>query len=153
MPDGGVNAAQWAWMAIQQGWSAAKGLREFRNAGGHLADSTWRRLFSEIQHSAATITEKLGQSVNRVPVASEIQIWETVTARGYVQQVEVLIRDRATNEIISIPFSLTGKTLRSRNTALKAALDTYSPDSQSGEGQQILGAVYTGTYEMRPREA
>lgn len=152
MPDGGISPAQWAWMAIQEGWSATRGLREFRAAGGHLADSTWHRLYAEIKNSVATITEKLGQGIGRVPVASEIQIWETASAKGYIQQVEVLIRDRATNEIISIPFSLSGKTLRSRNTALKAALDTYRPDSVSGEGQQILGAVYTGTYEMRPKE-
>lgn len=153
MPDGGVNAAQWAWMAIQQGWSATRGLLEFRNAGGHLADRTWYRLYAEIKTSAATIAEKLGQGVSRVPTAGEIQIWETATAKGYIQQVEVLARDRTTGEVISIPFSLTGKTLRSRAAVIKEALSVYTGDNAGKYDQQILGAVYSGTYEARPKEA
>lgn len=146
-----MNPAQWVLLAIQKGWSATRGLAEFRSAGGHLATQTWHRLFAEIRQSIASIAETLGQSVGRVPVADEIKIWETTSAKGYIQQVEVLARDKATGEIISIPFSLTGRTLRSRNAAIKEALSVYGDEQAKRYDQQILGAVYTGTYEARPR--
>ena len=62
----------------------------------------------------------------------------------------MLARDRDTGEVISIPFSLTGRTLRSRHAVLKEALSIYSDDNAKRYNQQILGAVYTGTYEAVP---
>jgi len=150
MPTDGLSPAQWALMAVQEGWSANRGLSEYRAAGGHVANSTWYKLTAEIQVTLANRQGIYNEPLNRIPTADEIKTWTTSKARGYIQQVEVLVRDKVTGEIMSIPFSLTGRTLRSRTHVLNEALKVYDPNSQSGQGQQQLGAVYTGTYEAIP---
>jgi hypothetical protein len=87
------------------------------------------------------------------PVAGEISTWTTAKAKGFIQQVEVLVRDRASGEIVSVPFSLQGRSLVSRRSAIKAALSVYSDENAVKYDQQILGAVYTGTYQAIPAVA
>lgn len=148
-----LNAAQWALLAVQEGWSATAGLDRYRAEGGHMANQTWYRLYGEIQGSVADRSDVMNQPLNLRPVASEIKTWSTKNATGYVQQVEVLVRERATGQIISVPFSVTGRSLVSRANALQQALDVYSDDNAKKYNQQVLGAVYTGTYQAVPQGA
>ena len=150
MPTENLGVAHAALAAIQAGQSAREGLANYRASGGHVANETWFRVTAELQTNLAAREGIYSEPVGRIPIASEIQRWTTQKARGYVQQVEVLARDRATGEVISIPYSLTGKTLHSRNYAIRQALDVYKRDTPSGEGQQILGAIYSGTFEAVP---
>ncbi|SRR5713101_1773499 len=150
MPTENLSVAQWALAAIQEGRTARQGLNDFRQAGGHVANDTWYRVTAELQANLANREGIYNEPVNRIPTASEIQHWTTQKAKGYVQQVEVIARDRTTGEILSLPYSLTGKTLRSRNYAINQALSIYKQDTPSGENQQILGAIYSGTYYASP---
>lgn len=145
-----VSAAQFALDAILQGYSARAGLSAFREAGGHVASQTWFKLTGELQASLADREGIYNEPTHLRPVASEIRTWTTAKARGYIQQVEVLVRDKGSGEIISVPFSVHGRTLVSRRVAMNQALDVYSDDNAERYGQQILGAIYTGTYEARP---
>lgn len=151
MPTNDLNAAQWALLSVQEGWSARQGLAAYREAGGRLANQSWYRLVGEIQSSLADREGIYDEPLNLRPVASEIRTWTTAKARGFIQQVEVLVRDRGTGQIISVPFSVQGKRLVSRRNAIQQALDVYSDDNAKRYNQQVLGAVYTGTYEARPR--
>jgi hypothetical protein len=144
------NAAQWALQSQLDGLSAREGLVQFREAGGHIASSTWFRAVGEVQAMLASREGIYNEPVNLRPVASEIQVWTTQKAKGFIQQVEVLVRERETGQIISVPFSVTGRTLVSRRNAIAQALDVYSDDNAKKYNQQVLGAVYTGTYEARP---
>jgi hypothetical protein len=146
-----LNAAQWALLAVTEGWSATAGLDRYRAEGGHMANQTWYRMFGEIQRTVADRGGTYNEPVNLRPVASEIKTWTTAKASGYIQQVEVLVRDRATGQIISVPFSVTGRSLVSRANALQQALDVYSDDNAKKYDQQVLGAVYTGTYQAVPK--
>ena len=153
MNDDSYNAAQWALASQLDGKSARQGLSDFRSAGGKIASQSWYHLVGEMQ---AMLSEREGiynEPVNLRPVASEIQAWETKKAKGYIQQVEVLVRERATGQIISVPFSVSGRALVSRRNAIQQALDVYSDENAEKYGQQILGAIYTGTYEARPEDA
>jgi hypothetical protein len=85
------------------------------------------------------------------PTAAEIQQWSTTNAKGYVQQVEVLVRERETNTVISVPYSSMGQILRSRQAVVREALGVYSDSNAQKYNQQILGAVYTGTYQAIPQ--
>lgn len=151
MATDGLSPAQWALLAVESGWSARAGLERFRAEGGHIRDATWNRLTAEIRSNISGRAVKYSEPVNRIPVAAEIKRWETTNARGYIQQVEVLVRDKATGLVMSRPFSLASKTLVSRNTALKKALETYGGDNEGNYPEVILGAVYSGTYQMVPR--
>src|SRR6266852_4702534 len=144
------SAAQWALHAIQQGWSAAAGLDRFRGEGGHVADRTWYRLTGELNRMLAEREGELNRPLNLRPTADEVRTWTTRKATGYIHQVEVLVRDRATGEIISVPYSATGRTLRSRQAVINEALSVYSDENARKYDQQILGAVYTGTYQAVP---
>lgn len=93
------------------------------------------------------------EPVDLVPAAEHIQTWTTSKARGFIQQVEVLARDKATGEIISVPFSVSGRSLVSRREAVNQALDVYTSDNAEKYDQAILGAVYTGTFEAVPQGA
>jgi|SRR5712692_4905683 len=148
----GLSPAQWALLAATEGRSATSGLARFRQEGGRIANQTWYRMFAEILHSISNRIGIYNEPVYRIPVASEIQRWETNKARGYIHQVEVIARDKITGEIISIPFSVSSRTLHTRNSVLKAALATYKEEGESGKNQKILGAIYSGTYEAVPRE-
>ena len=84
------------------------------------------------------------------PVASEIQTWTTQRARGYVQQVEVLVTERGTGQVVSVPYSAVGRNLRSRQAIIREALDLYSDDNARKYNQRVLGAVYSGTFQAVP---
>jgi hypothetical protein len=149
----GWTPPQFALEAILQGYSATAGLAAFREAGGRIANSTWYRLTGEMQKMLADKEGNYDEPVDLVPAAEHIQTWTTDKARGFIQQVEVLARDKATGEIISVPFSVSGRSLVSRRNAINQALDVYSSDSADKYEQIILGAVYTGTFEAIPKAA
>jgi hypothetical protein len=146
-----LNAAQWALLAVTEGWSATAGLDRYRAEGGHMANQTWYRLFGEIKSSIDNRASTYNEPVNLRPVAGEIRVWETKRATGYIQQVEVLVKPRGENEVISVPFAVSGRTLVSRANALKQALDVYTSDNAKKYNQQVLGAIYTGTYQAIPK--
>ncbi len=133
--------------AILAGQSASEGLRLFRQAGGRIADRTWYRLTGELQAMLARREGIYDEPLNRRPIATEIQTWEKWRGRGYIQQVEVLVRDRDTGEIISVPYSHMTRALVSRKQAIRHALTNITPEGTDGDKQQILGAVYSGTYQ------
>jgi len=145
-----LTAAQWALASQLDGKSARQGLLDYRAAGGKIASQTWFHLVGEVQAMLASREGIHNEPVNLRPVASEIQTWTTAKAKGYIQQVEVLVRERSTGQIISVPFSVSGRALVSRRNAISQALDVYSDDNAKKYDQQVLGAVYTGTYEARP---
>lgn len=151
MPTSDLNAAQWALLAVQEGQSAREGLAAYREAGGRIANQSWFRLTGEIQRALADREGIYDEPLNLRPVASEIRTWSTAKARGYIQQVEVLVREKNTGQIISVPFSVQGRALVSRRNAIKQALDVYSDDNAKKYEQQVLGAIYTGTYQAVPR--
>lgn len=143
--------ATWALQGVEAGLSARQALALFREAGGHVADATWFKVYSEV---AANISLREGiydEPTDLHPVAGEIQTWTTSKATGYVQQVEVLVRDRGTGEVISVPYSAMGRELQTRREVLNKALSVYSDDNAEKYNQQVLGAVYTGTYQAVPQ--
>jgi len=150
MPTEDLNAAQWALLSVQEGMSGRQGLAAYREAGGRLGTGSWYRLVGEIQRGLSDREGVYDEPLNLRPVASEIRTWTTSKARGYIQQVEVLVREKATGQIISVPFSVQGRSLVSRRNAIRQALDVYSDDNAKKYDQVVLGAVYTGTYEARP---
>jgi hypothetical protein len=147
-----IQPAQWALAGIESGWSATAGLDRFRAEGGRIANQTWFRLWTEINVAITNRSATYNEPLNLRPIAAEIKQWTTAKATGYVQQVEVLVREKATGQIISVPFSVTGRSLVSRRNAIQQALSIYSDDNAKKYNQQILGAVYSGTYEAVPSE-
>lgn len=147
MPTENLYPAQWALQSVLEGLSARQSLTQFRDAGGHVGNETWFKLRAEVEAAISNREGIYNEPLHLRPTANEIQQWSTVKASGYVQQVEVLVRERETGVIISIPYTSMNRQLRSRQNVVNEALDVYSDDNAKKYNQQVLGAVYSGTYE------
>lgn len=135
---------------VLEGISATRALNVFREAGGHVGNQSWYSLYGQMQAMAERLGAEFGRPQNQKPTANEIEQWATPKARGYVQQVEVLVREKGTNDVISVPYSSISTTLRTRQAIVAEALDVYSDVNAKKYNQTVLGAIYTGTFEMVP---
>jgi hypothetical protein len=138
--------------SILQGLSATQGLNWFRSIGGHVGNETWYQLRGQVEASIALREGIYNEPQHLRPTAQEIQTMQTKGARGYIQQVEVLVRAKGSTDVISVPYSSQGKTLRSRQAIVREAISVYGGENAKKYGQTVLGAVYTGTYELAPQE-
>lgn len=137
--------------AIREGQSATAALNAYRAAGGSTRTQTWYRAWGQVSASIADYSDELGRPQNRRPVAGEINAMTTRHASGYLQQAQVFMRDRETGEIVSKHFSLRGQGVISRNSLVDTAIDTYAGFADQYQ-MQVVGAIYTGTYELQPDE-
>lgn len=145
-------AANAALASILEGKTASAGLSWFRSIGGHIANQTWYHLRGQLEASIAAREGIYNEPQHLRPTAEQIHKWDTQTARGYIQQVEVLVHPKGSTEVISVPYSSQGKILRSRQAIIREALSIYGGENASKYEQRVLGAVYTGTYQLAPRE-
>ena len=153
MPDG-PELPVWAVLdSIATGQSASAGLAAYRAAGGEVRTQTWYRLHGEVQASLAGRIQEAAAPLNRRPTGEEVQTMSTTSAKGYLQQIEVLVRNRGTGEVEAKPFSVTGDQLISRGNAISQALDAFAGGVEEGSfEEQVLGAVHVGAYQMVPSE-
>lgn len=149
---GDADLPVWAVLdAIGSGQSASASLKGYRAAGGEVRTQTWYRLFGEVQGALGNRLSEASAPLHRRPAQEEVTQWSTRNAAGFLQQVEVLVRDRATGEVSARPFSVTGDQLRSRGSVISEALDVFAGGVEDGPyEEQILGAVHVGAYELVP---
>ena len=150
MPTDNPVPAQFALQSVLEGLSARVALAAFRAAGGHVASQTWFQLRGEMERMVSAREGIYSEPQHLVPTANEIQQWTTKNAKGYIQQVEVLVRERDTGTVISVPYSSISSSLRSRQSVVEEALNIYSDDNAKKYNQQVLGAVYSGTFQAVP---
>jgi hypothetical protein len=135
---------------VRDGISGRSGLSAFREAGGEIRDATWYRMISEARAAIAGREAAAGAPLDRRPVADEMTAWSTRQAQGFIQQVEVAVRDRDTGMVMMLPYSVKGAGLVTNQEAIDEALAHYTPEGTDGERQVILGAINVGTYRMTP---
>lgn len=149
---GDADLPVWAVLdALGNQQSASASLKAYRAAGGEVRTQTWYRLFGEVQGALGNRISEATAPLNRRPTAEETTTWSTRNAAGFLQQVEVLVRDRDTGEVSARPFSVTGPRLQSRGAVISQALDVFDSGVEEGSfSEQILGAVHVGAYELVP---
>lgn len=141
--------------AVKSGMSGRAGLAAFRAGGGKVADATWYRTMGEVRRSLSDSLDEASRPLNRRPTAAEITPITTPKQAGYIQQLSVFVRDKETGEVTSKPFTIRGRGLLTRQKAIAAAVEAFengvvgSPDQYD---EEILGAAYENTLELRPRE-
>lgn len=136
--------------SVRDGLSGRQGLNQYREGGGKIRDSTWYKLVGHAQEAMSKRQKEVTAPLDRRPTAEYLQHWPTKKKTGIAQQVEILARDRDTNELITIPYTRFGSTLVSRQSVIDDALSTITPEGTDGDRQQILGASYVGTYVATP---
>lgn len=133
----------------------AEGLRIARRLNPSLTDEEWRQAIAEARAILADKTSELSRPLNRRPVAGEYLPFRVKNPNGWIQQVEVYVRDLDTGVIEARPWSYKTETLRSRMNVIKEALNSFRAsiaDNPEKYREEVLTAGYTGTYQQVLRD-
>jgi hypothetical protein len=150
-PEGPGYAANFMRRLIEEGASAAEGLRRYRAAGGAIRTQVWYRSFGETARVLAEKGKVLAAPRTRRPAADEVTTWTTRRATGYIYQAEVQVRLRGTSEIFTTNFSFKSDRLVRYGAALDSILDAATSDIEQ-YGEIVLGGYMTGVYELQPEQ-
>lgn len=143
------NLAWSAVQAVKQGLSANKFLLALREAGVGVARATGLRLYAAAKSDLAAEGAEITRPLDRRPLAHEIQAYQAKVQTGFMQYVDVYVRDRATGEVFPVPYGVRSDVLLTRADVIATALDRYSVNAEKYE-QAVLGATYTSTYMYVP---
>lgn len=148
-----VGVLQQAIATVKAGISANQGLRNLQAAGAGVARATWLRTVAEVRRTLSDQLDEATRPLNRRPLPSEITPITTKTRTGFIQQVDVYVKNRDTGEVESRPFSWRGQVLITRQAAVNEALNAFN-DGVTGSpdrfNETIIGATYTGTLALNP---
>lgn len=148
MPE--FHAPGWVAAGIRDGLSATAALRVFRDAGGTIGNATWYALYAEQKAATANVIAETIAPLTAVPAAHEIIPWTTKRREGFVQTVDVYVREVGSSTVTTVPFMLSGDELMTRGDAITTALSQMQAAVDEGRYEEVvLGAVYTGTREMK----
>jgi hypothetical protein len=144
--------------AIRDGLSANAGYQRFqaeRHAAGEqgIRRETWLRLTGEVRAAQLAVSVEITRPQDRRPLKSEIQVMTSKTADGYMQYVDVYVRDKQTGLVEARPFTIAGDSLMTRADAVETAIERYAraiESDPSSYDEAILGAVYMNTYQLVP---
>lgn len=105
----------------------------------------------------AAIANQLGEAtrpLNRRPVAGEFTDLPSRVATGYLQYVNIYVRDAQTGVITERPWAVRTDTLMSRAAIINQALSRFEaavlPEG-TFEGEEVLDASYGGTARYVPQ--
>lgn len=145
-----AGVATWiAAQAAKAGKSANQAYEDLHAAGEGMRRATFLKLYASIQADLAQQAHEITQPLDIKPYASQIRAYDTKVQSGYMQYVDVYVRDQATGEVYSVPYGHRTDDLLTRADVIETALFNYSAHAES-YGQQILGATYTSTYLFVP---
>lgn len=133
----------------QEGVSANQAYREFREAGGQLRRATFLSAFRQVRQGETEPGTEVGRPLNAKPAASDVMHFETQTGTGYLQSVDVWVRDRETGEVYTVPASVQTDFLMRRADVVATVLEKYQANAER-YGEQVIGATYSTTYLMAP---
>jgi hypothetical protein len=114
----------------------------------------WSTAIGQARAALANRTEELTRPINRRPVAGEITPMQTKGPSGFLQQIEVYVRDNDTGLVDSRYYVVKTQTLRSRQFIIQEGLQRYQNAIDSNPQdypEEIVGAAYIGTHQMIPR--
>jgi hypothetical protein len=141
------------WAAIRtvkEGLSANEGLRLSRESGIGIRRQDWLTLVREVRTAIEAGTIETMQPLETRPFATEATPLHTVTATGFIQYIDVWVRDRETGEVRIRPYAIHTDELLVRGDAVATAIDRMQR-YEDLYGERILGAVYAATHVLIPK--
>lgn len=144
------------WAAIQTVKSKIGtwvGYGRFQEVDPTITREAWATAVGEARAALANREAEFTRPLNRRPVGSEITLYTTRKARGFLQQIEVFVRDIDTGIIESRPYVVKTQSLRSRQFIVEEGLRRYSDAAATSPDEypeEIIGAVYVGTHQLIP---
>lgn len=146
MADFPLNAAI---RAVKEGISANQALRDLRAAGSGIRRGDWLALMREARGQLEANASAFNRIGNRIPASSEVFIMTTVTGTGFLQHIDIWVKDHETGEIRIRPYSIRTEDLMTHDDAIETALDQFRTHADN-YGETILGASYHSTYVLVP---
>lgn len=148
-----VNPVPIAFRAVAAGMSGRQGLLAARAAGVAIRDATWFQIYGRARAAVAVQIGESSLSLGSKPRSSQIAEMSTKNAQGFIQYVEVYVRDKETGIVSTRPFAVRGQDLQTRNDVVNKALSRFhGATTRDGNypTESVLGAAYTATYKMTP---
>lgn len=130
-----------------------KGYEKYNETLPGVSREEWARTIGEVRAQLANREQEAFKPLNRRPISEEITTYTSKKARGYMQQVEVHVRDRDTGIIEARPYVVKGDTLRSRISIMKEAQARYQAAidrNPQDYPEDIVGISYVGTHHLVP---
>lgn len=130
------------------------GFARVQDLAPDITRAEWAQAIGQAQAALAAKVIEATRPLNRRPVAGEIFPYRSKRATGFLQQLDIFVRDRDTGLIESRPYTIRTQVLRSRGAVVAEGLARYqeaidnNPDDYP---EEVLGAMYAGTLEMVPQ--
>lgn len=113
----------------------------------------WAAAIGQARAALTNRVLEITRPLNRRPAPGEITPYTSRTARGFMQYVDIYVRDAQTGLVESRPWAIKSMSLRSRQAVITEALARFEaaalPEG-TFEGEEVVGASYSGTVEMIP---
>lgn len=135
--------------AARQGLSANEAYRRAHAAGESMARGSFLKLYSQIKADYAQQVTEVTRPLSAKPTHAEIRPYVAAAETGYMQYVDVFVKDRATGEVHPRPYGIRTDELLTRGDVIETALARYTQHAEA-YGEQVLGAAYTSTYLYGP---
>lgn len=136
---------------VKEGLSANEGLAQLRAMGHGVRRADWLDMVRTVRDNLDEIAASQTRTGNRRPYRKEIMFMATAGVTGFMQHVNIWVKDNDTGEIFPRPYSIRTDDLMTHDDAIETALDRYA-DSAEHYGQKILGATYMTTFELGPEQ-
>lgn len=130
-----------------------RGYEEYSLLDPDITRSEWAETVAQARAALANKTDELTRPLNRRPLPSEITLYSSKKARGYMQQIQVFVQDRDTGLIDTRHYNIRTDTLRSRQSIVDEGMRRYQAAADADPDaypEEVIGAVYVGTHLMQP---
>lgn len=144
-----LSALPAALLAASRGASANQYYRGLREVGMGARRAEVLQLFKLARAVWNESGDEIFRDITTTPHGDEILPWPSRRATGLRQNVTLIYRDRTTGTISRTNWSTVTEDGIAREQAMASAIDAYSPHAES-YGQDLIGAVHTGSYRYTP---
>jgi hypothetical protein len=151
-----------AFKTVGEGLSANAGYRLAREHGIPVRRQTFLRMVGEVRNHYAQVVAEVARPLNRRPNATEITPLTAKKARGYIQYVDLFVRNKTTGQISVRPQAIRSSRLRSRQAVVDMAVSRYrgavdrsktAPAAWGTDPDEVVeGGVYAATQQFVPEE-
>lgn len=138
-----------ALVAASGGESANAWIKTMQSIGLGARRGEMLQLYSLARGIVSKSPDEIFRDITQVPTASEIQVWPTKKATGFIQTVTLVYRDRTTGKLNQTYWKTSNQQPMTRETAMATAISAYA-DHAERYNQDLVGAVHTSTYQQIP---
>jgi hypothetical protein len=132
-----------------------QGFDQYSQLDPSITRQQWGTAIGQARAALANKVGEVTRPLNRRPEPTEITQYTSRQAKGFMQYVDIYVRDRDTGVVTPRPWAVRTDTLRSRLAVVNEGLARFEASTLpegTFEGEMVIGAAYAGTVEFIPEE-